>query len=129
MDAIKKNIWISFFSLFTSMSTLICCALPALLVSIGMGAAMMGLVTTFPSLIWLSENKIIVFGASFLMLALSSFMQYRARFLPCPLDPGEAQACTNARLWSKRITLFSIIVWIVGFMFAILPLIVQSSLQ
>lgn len=129
MDALKKNIWISFFSLFSSMSTLVCCALPALLVSIGMGAAMMGLVSAFPGLIWLSENKLIVFGGSFIMLALSSYMQYRARFLPCPIDPDEARACTNARLWSKRITLFSIVVWLVGFIFAILPMIWESFSQ
>jgi mercuric ion transport protein len=126
MEALKKNIWISFFSLFTSMGTLICCALPALLVSIGLGATMVGLVSTFPSLIWLSENKLLVFSASFFMLAISSYMQYRARFLPCPIDPEAARACTSARLWSTRITIFSIIVWIIGAAFAFLPLLLAK---
>lgn len=129
MDALKKNIWISFFSLFTSTGTLLCCALPALLVSIGLGATLMGLVSAFPGLIWVSENKLIVFGGSFIMLAVSSYMQYRARFLPCPLDPKEAQACANARSWSRRITMFSVIIWILGFTFAIVPLIAQSFSQ
>jgi mercuric ion transport protein len=120
---LQKNILISFFSLFTSMSTLICCALPALLVSIGLGATMVGLVSTFPSLIWLSENKLPVFAGSFVMLSFSSFMQYRARFLPCPIDPNEARACTSARMWSKRITIFSIVVWVIGASFALLPMI------
>lgn len=120
-NQLKKNIWISFFSLFTSMSTLVCCALPALFVSIGLGAAMMGLVTAFPALIWLSENKPLVFGGSFIMLAISAFMQYRAKSLPCPIDPDEARACTSARLWSKRITIFSIVVWSIGAGFAFLP--------
>jgi mercuric ion transport protein len=120
---LQKNIWISFFSLFTSMSTLICCALPALLVSIGLGATMVGLVSTFPSLIWLSENKLPIFAGSFIMLSFSSYMQYRARFLPCPIDPDEARACTSARMWSKRITIFSIIVWVIGASFALLPMI------
>lgn len=119
---LQKNIWISFFSLFTSMSTLICCALPALFVSIGLGATMVGLVTTFPSLIWLSENKLPVFAGSFIMLSLSSYMQYRARFLPCPIDPNEARACTTARMWSKRVTIFSIVVWVIGASFALLPM-------
>lgn len=122
-NQLQKNIWVSFLSLFTSMSTLICCALPALLVSIGLGATMVGLVSTFPSLIWLSENKFLVFGLSFVMLSLSSYLQYRARFLPCPIDSDEARACTSARLWSKRITIFSIIVWVIGASFALLPLI------
>ena len=120
-NQLQKNIWVSFFSLFTSMSTLICCALPALLVSIGLGATMVGLVTTFPSLIWLSENKLLVFSSSFIMLSLSSYMQYRARFLPCPIDPDEARACTSARVWSKRVTIFSIVVWVIGASFALLP--------
>lgn len=122
-NQLQKNIWVSFLSLFTSMSTLICCALPALFVSIGLGATMVGLVSTFPSLIWLSENKFLVFGLSFVMLSLSSYLQYRARFLPCPIDPDEARACTSARIWSKRITIFSIIVWVIGASFALLPLI------
>lgn len=123
---LQKNIWISFFSLFTSMSTLICCALPALFVSIGLGATMVGLVTTFPSLIWLSEHKLPVFAGSFVMLAFSSYMQYRARFLPCPIDPNEARACTSARMWSKRITIFSIVVWVIGASFALLPMILSK---
>ena len=122
-NQLQKNIWVSFFSLFTSMSTLVCCALPALLVSVGLGATMVGLVSTFPSLIWLSENKLLVFSGSFIMLAISSFFQYRARFLPCPIDANEARACTTARLWSKRVTLFSIVVWGIGASFAILPLV------
>ncbi|MBC7539679.1 MAG: hypothetical protein H7281_12725 [Bacteriovorax sp.] len=122
-NQLQKNIWISFFSLFTSMSTLICCALPALLVSIGLGAAMVGLVSTFPALIWLSENKLLVFGGSFVMLAISSYLQHRARFLPCPIDPDEARACMSARAWSKKITIFSIVVWTIGAGFALLPLV------
>ena len=121
-NELQNNIWISFFSLFTSMSTLICCALPALLVSIGLGATMVGLVSTFPQLIWLSENKVLVFSSSFIMLSISIYMQYRARFLPCPIDPIEARACTAARLWSKRVTVFSVIVWFIGAAFAVLPM-------
>lgn len=109
------------------MSTLVCCALPALLVSIGMGAAMVGLVSTFPSLIWISENKVWVFSISFVLLSMSSYMQYRARLLPCPVDPAEARACTVARKWSKRITIFSIVVWVIGLSFAVLPLFLYNS--
>jgi mercuric ion transport protein len=118
----NKALLIPFFSLFTSFSTLICCALPALFVSLGMGATLMGLVSTFPSLVIVSEHKILVFTLSFIMLALSALMQYRARNAPCPLDPELARACTVGRLWSKRITFFSISVWLFGAGFAFLPL-------
>jgi len=117
----NKAILIPFFSLFTSFSTLICCALPALFVSIGMGATLVGLVSTFPALIWVSEHKILVFSVSFTMLFLSAVMQYRARNMPCPVDVDLARACTAGRLWSKRITIFSIGIWLIGAGFAFLP--------
>ncbi len=117
----NKLVLLPFFSLFTSFSTLICCALPALLVSLGMGATLVGLVSNFPALIWISENKTFVFGISFFMFSLSALMQYRARNLPCPLDPELAKACTVGRVWSRRITVFSICIWIVGALFAFLP--------
>lgn len=126
-NALKRNIWISFFSLFTSMGTLVCCALPALLVSIGLGATMVGLATNVPGLIWLSEHKLLVFGISFLMLMVASYMQYRARFLPCPYDPELARACARARKWSMGITVFSILVWFLGAGFALLPLVLSNS--
>ncbi len=117
----NRSMLVPFFSLFTSFSTLICCALPALFVSLGMGATLVGLVSNFPALIWVSEHKTLVFSLSFFMLALSAYMQYRARNLPCPLDPELARACTVGRLWSKRITFFSISIWLIGAGFAFLP--------
>ena len=48
--------------LFTSLGTLLCCALPALLVTLSMGATLVGLVSYIPFLITLSEHKLWVFG-------------------------------------------------------------------
>lgn len=111
-------LFLPFLSLFTSFSTLICCALPALFVSLGLGATLMGLVSDVPQLIWVSENKSLIFGLSFALLALSIGMQYRARNLPCPIDPKEARACTIGRRWAFRITIFSVIIWMLGASFA-----------
>ena len=44
-------------SLFASTSTLLCCALPALLITLGAGAVMAGLTAAFPGIMWLSANK------------------------------------------------------------------------
>jgi hypothetical protein len=41
----------SLLSLFASSSTLICCAIPALLVSLGAGAALASLVAVFPQIV------------------------------------------------------------------------------
>jgi hypothetical protein len=108
----------SVLSLFTSGSTLICCALPALLVALGAGAAMSTMVTVLPQLVWFSEHKDIVFGFAGVMLALSGALQWRARSLPCPIDPLLAAACTSTRRTSLRVYLVSLGVYLVGGFFA-----------
>jgi hypothetical protein len=118
--ALKQNAAASFLSLFTSGSTLICCALPALLVSIGAGAAMAGLVTTFPQIVWLSEHKVPLFAIAGAMLLAAGVMQWRAKSLPCPADPALAVACTRARKWSVAIYVFSVVMFVTGFFFAFL---------
>jgi hypothetical protein len=107
--------WIS---LFASTSTLVCCALPSLLVALGMGATMAGLVSTIPQLIWLSQYKVAVFVGSAVMLSFSALLQYRARFEPCPIDHEQAKACSTGRLWSQRILILSVVIWAVGAFFA-----------
>ena len=53
----RAGVWSSAVSLFASSSTLVCCALPALLVAVGAGAALSSLVSAVPQLVWLSEHK------------------------------------------------------------------------
>jgi hypothetical protein len=125
-SGLKSNLFISFLSLFTSGSTLICCALPALLVSIGAGAAMAGLVGTFPQIVWISEHKVLLFFFAGLMLVCAGVMQWRARSLPCPADPALAFACTRARKMSAYIYVVSVMIFLIGFFFAfIAPIIFE----
>ncbi len=114
----KMNKFAAWISLFASTGTLFCCALPSLLVVLGMGATMAGLVSTFPQLIILSQYKGVVFICSGLMMAAAAFFQYQSRNAPCPIDPVQAQACTTSRVWSFRILAFSILLWSVGVFFA-----------
>ena len=109
---------ISTVALFGSFSTLFCCAIPALLVSIGAGAAVIGLVSTFPQLIWLSEHKIGLFVFSGIMLTLSGITRYLTRNAPCPADPAKAKACARMRRFSFGIFLFSLGMYLIGFYFA-----------
>lgn len=109
---------ISSLALFGSFGTLVCCALPALLVSIGAGAAVIGLVGTFPQLIWLSEHKVGLFIFAGIMLMLSGVMRYLTRNAPCPVDPAKAKACVRMRRWSLGIFLFSLAMYLLGFYFA-----------
>ncbi|MEL6861676.1 MAG: hypothetical protein AAGL11_07550 [Pseudomonadota bacterium] len=105
-------------ALFTSVSTLICCALPALLVSIGMGAVMAGLIEAVPGITWMGANKPIVFTVAGLVLAASGAWQWHARTLPCPTDPEKARACTRLRRIGWTFWWISVAVYAVGAFFA-----------
>jgi len=75
----------AFLSLFTSTGTLICCALPALLVSLGAGAVMAGLIEAVPQLVWLGKHKALVFAIAGVLLAVSGAWQWHARSLSVAL--------------------------------------------
>ncbi len=105
-------------ALFTSVSTLICCALPALLVSIGMGAVMAGLIETVPGITWMGANKPIVFTVAGLVLAASGAWQWHARSLPCPADPAKAKACARLRRISWVLWWIGVAAFAVGAFFA-----------
>lgn len=107
-----------FLSLFTSVGTLVCCTLPAIFVSLGAGATLASLVTNFPQLIWLSQYKEIVFSVAGICLLLGGYMQYKARFLPCPADPEKAKACTALRRFNLWLYAVSVVVFLIGAFFA-----------
>jgi len=113
-------------SLFTSGSTLICCALPATLVAIGSVATLTSLISYFPQLIWISEHKPLVFGLAGAMLLIAGWMQWRARLLPCPTDPQLAALCTQTRRQSVWIYGFSVAIFMIGAFFAfVAPLLID----
>jgi hypothetical protein len=113
-----RTIILEILTILSSFSTLVCCALPAALISIGAGAALASVVTTVPQLVWLSEHKIPLFVFAGLMLALSGFSGYRNRNAPCPTDPAQAKSCMRLRRWSGRIFCFSAAIYATGFFFA-----------
>lgn len=123
-DHIEASLWrhtiLPTLSLFTSVGTLLCCALPALLVTLGMGAALAGFIGTVPWITAISDYKKWVFAGAGIMLALSAIMQWRARYAPCPADPKKARACSRLRKISWGILIFSILIYLVGFFFAFL---------
>ena len=105
-------------SLFTSLSTLVCCALPALLVTLGAGAVLAGLVSNVPQLVWISEHKGPVFGVAGTMLVLAGVLQWHARHAPCPADPQLAETCRRTRRNSLRVYLLSLAIFAIGAWFA-----------
>ena len=109
-----KTKHLSYLSLFTSGGTLICCALPALLVGLGAGAVMVSLVSSVPQIVWFSEHKLGVFIFAGVMLSISGFLQWRARSLPCPSDKALAEMCNKTRVNSLRVYYFSVTVFLIG---------------
>ena len=118
MQTLWKQTMMPFVSLFTSLGTLVCCALPALLVTLGAGAALAGLVSNVPWLIALSEHKPWVFGIAGVLLLGTGILRYINRNAPCPIDPQAAKACTRLRSISKYMYWFSVVIYSVGFFFA-----------
>ena len=108
----------SLLSLFASTSTLICCALPALLVSLGAGAALASLVAVFPQIVWISEHKEAIFLLSSVLMVPGGLLQWRNRYAPCPVDPDLRNACLRTRRTSLRIYFFSLVLLLVGGWFA-----------
>jgi hypothetical protein len=104
--------------LLTSTSTLLCCALPSLLVGLGMGAVVAGFAPKIPGLIWLSENKIPLFIIGAILLSFSAISVWRARNLPCPIDPQLAKSCDRSRRFAKIGLIISGAIYLIGIFFA-----------
>ncbi|MCC5866394.1 MAG: hypothetical protein JJU31_14820 [Wenzhouxiangella sp.] len=114
----RQGLWGAFGALLASAGTLVCCVLPAVMVSIGAGAALAGLVSAVPQLIWLSERKLLVFGVAAAVLALSGWLLWRARYAPCPTDPALAASCMRLRRWSQRLYIVAVVLTAAGAVFA-----------
>ena len=119
-SAHNRNVGIAVTALLTSSATLICCVLPAVMVSFGAGAVLVGLVSAVPQLVWLSEHKVLVFGVAGAMLVLSGITLWSARRLPCPTDPQLARSCMRLRSISNRLWILAAIAYSVGAGFVLL---------
>lgn len=117
---LRRNLGLSMLALLASSGTLVCCVLPAVMVSLGAGAALAGLVTAVPQLVWLSAHKALVFGVAGALLLMSGVALWQARRLPCPVDPHLARACTRLRRWSAGLWIASVVAIAVGALFAFL---------
>lgn len=113
-----QSAWPAFLALFGSMTTLVCCALPALFVALGLGAVTAGLVTAVPQITVLSAHKGWVFAGAGALLALSGGWMWSQRNAPCPADPALARACRRARAVSFWVWLTASVLFVIGGFFA-----------
>ena len=121
-SALTRSVVLSAATLLSSAGTLVCCVLPAVLVMLGAGAALAGLVTAIPQLVWLSEHKPLVFGIAFALLIASGGATWYSRTLPCPAEPVAAKSCRRLRRINVALYVIALVSFAVGLTFAfILP--------
>jgi mercuric ion transport protein len=119
----RRTALLNYFSLFSSFSTLICCALPSVLVLLGMGTAVASLLSAAPWLVSLSRHKIWIFSIAGTLIAASFAMTYVVAPRLQGSDVCEADDPTTCGEISKlsRVVLWgSALIWSGGFFIAYL---------
>jgi mercuric ion transport protein len=116
----NKSVWLSYVSLFTSVSTLLCCALPSMLVLAGLGATVASMLSALPWLVKLSQHKQWTFGISGALISLSFVNMYwlapRLQRGQCPAD--DPNACAKVSRVSKVLLWISAVTYGLGFFVA-----------
>ncbi len=112
---------LSWIALLASTGTLICCALPILLVSLGFGAVVASLTSSLPVLLTLAQYEPWMFSISAVLLGATAWVLW-FRPTQCPADPELAARCVRTRRWNRRVFWIATCVWLVGFSAAYLLL-------
>ena len=119
----KRAALLNYFSLFSSFSTLLCCALPSVLVLLGLGTTVASLLSAAPWLVSLSRHKIWTFSIAGTLIAMSFVMTYA---IAPRLQQGEVctaddpTTCGEVSKLSRVILWASALIWSGGFFVAYL---------
>jgi hypothetical protein len=113
---IKKII--TFFSLFGSLGTLFCCALPVTLVSLGMGATFASMTSIIPGLLWVTAHKNTLFLVTGMLLILTYFLTKHTEKKACPISPEKEEVCKESKGLSNKLFWISVVTYIVGLLFS-----------
>lgn len=114
--------------LLTTSTTLVCCVIPIVLVSLGMGAVVASLYGKFTVLTFIGRNDNAALAVTSVILLLAGWALYRPG-RTCPADPVLAEQCRNADRWNHRLFVVSCIIWLIGLFFAKLLLPLSNSLS
>ena len=120
--------YLRWLTLFVTSGTLLCCALPILLVSLGFGAVVASLNFNIPGLLFLGEHKYWTLSLSAVLLLVLAWIIWRPN-QNCPVDPELAAQCTTAKYWNKRIFWLSVFIWGIGFFASVLLLPLRQLLN
>ena len=119
----KRAALLNYFSLFSSLSTLICCALPSVLVLLGMGTAVASMLSAAPWLVSLSRHKLWIFTTAGTLIAAAFVTTYV--IAPRLRDGSSCNAddpttCSEVSKVSRVILWGSALIWSTGFFVAYL---------
>jgi hypothetical protein len=109
---------LSYVSLFTSLSTLLCCALPSLFVLFGLGATVASVLSQAPWLVTMSRHKHWVFLIAGLLISANFFYLYavapklQAKNAAC--DASDPTACRTASRFSLIVLWCSAVLYLIG---------------
>lgn len=127
-NKIIEKPYLKWVALFVASGTLLCCALPILLVTLGFGAVVASLNYNIPGLIFLAENKIWTLTISALILMVLAWVIWRPN-QHCPSDPTLSALCQKSKLWNKKIFWLSSMIWFIGFFTSYLLLPIRNFLD
>jgi mercuric ion transport protein len=116
----ERSAVLGYFSLFTSLSTLLCCALPSLLVLFGLGASVASMLSFLPWLVALSRHKVLTFSVSGVLIAFTFLNTYfiLPRLKKAECSPDNPNACGEASRISRILLWVSAAIYTVGFLVA-----------
>jgi hypothetical protein len=101
-------------SLLLCSATLVCCALPALLVLLGAGSVLASLLSWWPGLVLFSQHKPLVFSLAGLALVLAGAVLKRSAGLPCPLGAAAARRCRRRLRQARWLYGMSCLLYVLG---------------
>tara|TARA_Y100000389_G_C17405898_1_gene488027 strand:+ start:1027 stop:1401 length:375 start_codon:yes stop_codon:yes gene_type:complete len=115
MIKIKESL-LPFFGLFTSISTILCCALPIILVTLGMGAVFASLNANFPFITWLAKRSIYLFTIATILLLIGGYFIF-IKPQTCPTDKKLAKICNKTKKFNKIVWWASVIILTISLFF------------
>jgi len=127
-NKIRVKLYLRWITLFVASGTLLCCALPILLVTLGFGAVVASLHYHIPGLIFLAEHKSWTLTIAALILMVLAWVIWRPN-QHCPAEPVLAALCKKSTLWNKRIFWLSSMIWFIGFFTSYLLLPIRNFLD
>lgn len=119
-EARRPAFWLQYLSLFSSLGTLLCCALPSLLILVGLGATVASALSAAPWLVTLSRHKNWTFAVAGVLIAVNAlYIRAIAPRLGAGCELGD-DACARASRLSRILLWASVTIYGVGFSVAYL---------